>query len=422
MVAMNKLWAALLLLGSMCCNALGQHATNHSTPHHTPNHTPQSSSTPAPATQCKEPSLQCAKAATPYFAPDGALWVTWAGNGVIGVARSSDMGKSFEPGIEIARHGALLDTGPDARPQLVVNTKGDMVIAYAFFKDKQWNAQINISNSANQGKSFSTPRSLSSDTTSQRFPALSVNPEGKIFVAWIDKRLVAKAKKNGDQGLGGSIAYAWSNDMGQSFSPETIAEPNSCECCRIGLSTNPQGLPVMIYRAIFNGNVRDHATQLVLGENQTAPAQRVAVDNWKTDSCPHHGPTVTISSEGTYHAAWFTEGAARTGIFYARSADAGKSYSAPRAIGQPEARPGRAYLLAQNKTIWLAWKEFDGKRAAVFMQYSQDDGINWSTPKLVAETAGYSDHPILITKQNLTYLSWLTAAQGYRLISLDTKP
>jgi hypothetical protein len=408
---MNKGWIALLMLCTSIGSALAQHHDTHRAPN-----SAGASTTSAP---CKEPTLNCARAATPYFAPDGALWVVWASNGVIAVARSGDMGKSFEPSLEIAKHGAFLDTGPDARPQLVGNKVGDMTIAYAFFKDKQWNAQVNTSTSIDQGRSFSTPIALSKDPASQRFASLAVDPQGKLFATWIDKRLVAEAKKAGKKALGGSIAFAWSNDMGKSFSTEIIAQPDSCECCRLGISLTPQGQPVMIYRAIFNGNIRDHATQLVLNETQVAPAERVAQDNWETDSCPHHGPSIAVSARGTYHAAWFTEGSARTGSFYARSTDAGQHYTAPQAIGNPRALPARPYLLANNDSIWMVWKEFDGKRAAIYAQRSVDDGVSWSQPRQVAETVGYSDHPLLIQKQNHVYLSWLTAEQGYRLIPLD---
>ena len=409
---MNKLWTVLLLLVTGLGSAFAQH--------HDAHQSSQRVSTSEPATPCKEPTLNCARAATPYFAPDGSLWVVWAANGVIAVARSTNMGTKFEPTIEIAKHGTFLDTGPDARPQLVGNKAGDMTIAYAFFKDKKWNAQVNLSTSVDQGRTFSTPVAVTTDPASQRFASLTVDPKGQLFVAWIDKRLVAQAKNEGKKALGGSIAFAWSGDMGKTFSPATIAQTDSCECCRIGVSLTPQGLPVMIYRAIFNDKVRDHATQLVLNETQTAPAERVARDNWETDSCPHHGPSITVSSLGTYHAAWFTEGSARSGSFYARSTDAGQHYSAPQTIGNPKAQPARPYLLAQNQTIWMVWKEFDGRRAVIYLKRSTDDGVSWSKPKQIAETVGYSDHPLLIEKKSLVYLSWLTAAQGYRLIPLDT--
>ena len=271
------------------------------------------------AAQCKDTTLQCARAATPLFTQDGALWLTWAGGGAISIARSTDLGVSFEPRTEIAQHGAFLDTGPDARPQLV--------------SDKQ-NAQVNVSRSVDSGKNFSAPAPISQDPTSQRFPSLLTDPQGQIFASWIDKRLVAQANKSGKKQLGGSIAYAWSPDGAQTFSQESIAQSSSCECCRIASALTPNGLPVILYRAIFEGSVRDHATQTFTTPTQPGPTRRVAVDAWATDSCPHHGPALAVSAAGVQHVAWFTQGSARTGSFYARSTDQGKTYSNPVAPKQ----------------------------------------------------------------------------------------
>ena len=412
------LWRACLV--SVICLlvqplALAQHShaaqtkTNAATP----------AATASTAAQCKDTTLQCARAATPLFTQDGTLWLAWAGGGAISIARSNDLGVSFEPRIEIAQHGAFLDTGPDARPQLVSDKQKNLLVAYGFFRDKNWNAQVNISRSTDDGKSFSTPAPLSQDPTSQRFPSLLTDPQGQIFASWIDKRLVAQANKSGKKQLGGSIAYAWSSDGGQTFTQENIAQPSSCECCRIASALTPDGLPVILYRAIFEGSVRDHATQTFTARAQPGPTRRVAVDAWATDSCPHHGPALAVSSAGVQHVAWFTQGSARTGSFYARSTDQGKTYSNPVTIGNPEAMPGRPYLLSTPSALWLTWKEFDGKRTAVFAQHSVDDGVQWSSPKVIAETVGYSDHPLLIQREGVAYLSWLTAAQGYRLLKLE---
>ena len=371
------------------------------------------------AAQCKDTTLQCARAATPLFTQDGALWLAWAGGGAISIARSTDLGVSFEPRTEIAQHGAFLDTGPDARPQLVSDKQNNLIIAYGFFRDKNWNAQVNVSRSVDGGKNFSAPAPISQDPTSQRFPSLLTDPQGQIFASWIDKRLVAQANKSGKKQLGGSIAYAWSPDGAQTFSQESIAQASSCECCRIASALTPEGLPVILYRAIFEGSVRDHATQTFTTPTQPGPTRRVAVDAWATDSRPHHGPALAVSAAGVQHVAWFTQGSARTGSFYARSTDQGKTYSNPVAIGNPEAMPGRPYLLSTRSALWLTWKEFDGKRTAVFAQYSTDDGVQWSSPKMIAETVGYSDHPLLIQREGIAYLSWLTAAQGYRLLKLE---
>ena len=386
-------------------------------------HAAPNASTPtqsvAPAAPCKDATLQCARSATPLFTQDGALWLAWAGGGTISIARSTDLGAKFEPSKEIAQHGGFLDTGPDARPQLVGDSTGHLVVAYGFFRDKNWNAQVNVSRSTDAGKSFSVPTPISQDPTSQRFPTLLTDPEGQIFASWIDKRIVAQANKSGKQQLGGSIAYAWSADSAKSFTQESIAQPNSCECCRIASALTPDGLPVILYRAIFEGAVRDHAIQTFTARTLPGPTRRVAIDNWATDSCPHHGPALAVSPAGVQHVAWFTQGSARTGSFYARSTDQGKTFSTPVAIGNPEAMPGRPYLLATSTGLWLTWKEFDGKRTAIFAQHSTDDGAQWSPPKLIAETVGYSDHPLLVQRDHVAYLSWLTAAQGYRLLKLE---
>ena len=375
----------------------------------------------ATKTSCTEPVLRCAKAAMPYFADDGSLWVVWSGASAISVARSTNLGQHFEDRIEIARHGDFLDTGPDARPQIVGDRQGNMTIAYSFFRDKNWNAQVNISTSSDNGKTFTTPRSISSDPTSQRFPTLSINQHGRIFVAWIDKREVAAATKAGIKRSGASVAMAWSDDAGQTFRDERLVRDQSCECCRIGLTVTAAGDPAILYRAIFEGGVRDHASQVLSLSLAQGPVRRVAVDDWKTDSCPHHGPSLAVSANGTMHAAWFTQGEARSGIFYAQSKDWGEHYSQPRAIGNPEHQPGRPYLFAKGHDTWLVWKEFDGKSVSVWQQYSEDDGNIWSAPVQITQAVGYTDHPILIANGSKVYLSWLTSADGYRLIELDKR-
>ena len=86
------------------------------------------------------------------------------------------------------------------------------------------------------------------------------------------------------------------------------------------------------------------------------------------------------------------------------------------------AQPGRAALLARGEHVWLAWKEFDGRRASVMIQDSTDDGLTWSAPGKVAEVTGYSDHPLLVAQAGKVYLSWLTTANGYRLIEVGRTP
>ena len=366
---------------------------------------------------CQGTGLECANAATPFFTADSKLLLAWTANGVVSVAQSTDLGKSFTPAVSIAEHGKALDTGSDARPQIVSDSKGNIFLAYAFFKDSQWNAQINTARSSDGGKTFGTPESLVRDSSSQRFPSMLLKSDDSIFISWIDKRLVAAAKEKGRPRLGGSIAYSTSRDGGKTFQTEKFANESSCECCRIWVSLDPSNQPVIAYRTIFPGGIRDQATQLIDSKG-TEPIRRVADDNWKTDACPHHGPSIAVSGSGKFHVAWFTQGTKRAGVFYANSSNQGLTYSTPVRVGAEGANISRPYLLAIDRQVWLVWKEFDGSTTSVYLKHSQDDGASWSESRVLAKTAAYSDHPLLLRQDQAVYLSWLTRADGYQLIKV----
>ena len=370
-----------------------------------------------PSSSCKGPGLDCANAATPFLDKEGKLLLVWTGGGVVSFAKSDDLGKTFSSAVKIAEHEKSLDTGSDARPQIISDFNGNIFLAYAFFKDSNWNAQINTSRSSDGGATFSVPTSLIEGGSSQRFPSVLIGSDNFIFMTWVDKRLVSAAKQGGERRLGGSIAYSFSNDGGRTFGIERIANENSCECCRIGAALSSAGEPAVIYRAIFPGGIRDHATQII-SPKAAGPIQRVSDDQWRTDACPHHGPTIAISETGKMHVAWFTQGERRSGVFYANSGNQGRSYSKPMRVGADGANVSRPYLLALGRNIFLVWKEFNGSVSSVYMKRSQDDGGTWSVPSTIFETSGYSDHPLLISQQGKVYLSWLTRMNGYQLIEV----
>lgn len=378
------------------------------------------SATPFKPAACVGSGLECANAATPFFTQDGKLLLAWTTNGVVSVAQSADLGKTFLPSIKIAEHGKSLDTGSDARPQIVADQNGNVFLAYSFFKDSNWNAQINTARSVDGGNTFTTPVSLVNDSSSQRFPSLLIKPDSNIFISWIDKRLVAAAKQGGEKRLGGSIAYSTSQDGGKTFQTEHFANESSCECCRIGAALDPQNQPVIAYRAIFSGGIRDQASQVISNEG-AEPVRKIADDDWKTDACPHHGPSIAVSGAGKFHVVWYTQGSKRSGVFYANSSNQGLTYSKPSRIGSEGSNVARPYLFASDQKVWLVWKEFNGKKSSIYLKESLDDGNTWSSPKILASTEGYSDHPLLLAQGSEVFLSWLTRDDGYQLMNIGRK-
>lgn len=372
---------------------------------------------------CPTAALACASTATPAFGPDGKLWVAWAAGGSrVAVARSPDLGKSFAAPSFVTPAPAKLDTGPDSRPSIVIDKAGQLTVGYAIFKDEHYNGQVLISHSTNGGASFGTPYPVTTGAASQRFATLGFDPAGNLFAAWLDKRNVAAARAKGEEYVGAALAVAWSENGGVSFSTTRIAQDDTCECCRLGLAFAGPGKPVILFRDVFGGTVRDHAIISFAAPATPGPLYRVSTDDWAINACPHHGPSLAISADGTYHAAWFTNGKVRQGLFYARSEDGGKNFSAPMPIGRSDHDLSRPAVTALGQRIWLGWKDFDGETTTVHVIASGDDGKTWSAPKEAARTADASDHPLLVNDGHNAYLSWLTHVEGYRLVPLEAVP
>ena len=368
---------------------------------------------------CAEVSRACADKATPFFARDGSLLLAWSANGRIGVEHSTDLGKTFGPTVMANHHAEKLDAGADSRPQIVIDASGGMVVAYTIAKGTDFAGQVMVARSAD-AKTFAMPKPLTDDVISQRFVSFSLDPSGDVFAAWIDKRNLAAAHRAARTYDGAALAFAWSTG-GKDFAVTRIAKDNTCECCRIGVAFAGPHKPVVMWRNMYPGSVRDHAVMTFDGEKQ-GPVNRVAVDDWKIEACPHQGPSLAVDASGAYHATWFTDGARRQRLFYARSTDGGKTFSTPMQVGNNDRQPSRPFVLAAGGTLWLAWKEFDGEQSTVNLMQSRDAGATWSNPRVAATTTDASDHPLLIAKGGDMYLSWLTRQEGYCLIPLETVP
>jgi hypothetical protein len=375
---------------------------------------------PAPAA-CKGTELKCASVATGAFGPDGKLWVAWSAGGRVSLASSTDLGKSFSGAVTLLPTDLPLDDGPDARPKIVVGqggAAGRVVVTYAS-RDEKYNGHAFIARSVDGGKTFDAPRPITSGSPSQRFETAALDQDGRAFVAWIDKRGVAAAKAAGKPYAGAALAYSWDDRPGGMLQAATILRENSCECCRIGVAFAGPGRPVILFRNIFDGGIRDHAVITFADAATPGPLYGVSNDDAKIDACPHQGPSLAIGADGVYHATWFALGRKLKGLYYARSEDGGKTFSTPLKLGAPDMQVSRPYVLAAGGVVYLAYKSFDGMMTTIDLMTSRDAGKTWSAPRSVAMTHDASDHPLLIAKATTAYLSWLTLQEGYRLIPLE---
>lgn len=359
-----------------------------------------------------KPSL----ASTTTFDEKGRLWLASVKNGHVRVSHSDDIGQSFSTPVSANGTPENIAGDGENRPKILV--RNDIVyVSWTQALDKPMTGHIRFSRSTDGGKTFSPPVTVNDnpEIISHRFEAMGVNDRGQVTLAWLDKRDLSAAQKEGRPYTGAAVYYAVSDDNGASFRPNRKLADHSCECCRVAMAMGPDGVPVVFWRHIYGKNTRDFALAR-LDENVTL--MRATNDNWQVDGCPHHGGAISIGQDGVYHMVWYNNGPERHGLFYGSSTDGGKTFSASHPFGNEDAQAGHPDVLSLGRKIFVVWKEFDGKEASVQGMYSADGGRSWSATRRLAATAGASDHPLLIAGRDQAYLSWQTEKDGLQLVKI----
>jgi len=209
------------------------------------------------------------------------------------------------------------------------------------------------------------------------------------------------------------LYYAWSDDGGRHFYPNKRIAAHTCQCCRLDTAINNENKPVIIWRHVFDGGIRDHAINHFSDWNTPGDVMRLGHENWKIDACPHHGPGLSISDTDSYHAVWFSNSDTRQGLFYAYSNDAGQHFSEPVNFGNAGA--SHPHVLALGDHVKIVWQEFDGSSNVIQLMQSADAGKNWTQPEVIARSAESTDDPFLVSDGKAMYLSWKIQQQAYRL-------
>lgn len=361
------------------------------------------------------------------FDERGTLWLAQVQDGHVLVSHSADQGKNYSKAVKVNVLPEYISASGETRPKILLGQNGNIYISWTQSLETPYTGNIRFSRSLDGGKSFSAPITVNDnlDAITHRFEAMGINARGQIYLAWLDKRDAVVAKSKGEKYNGIAVYSAMSDDDGKSFHTNTRVADHTCECCRVAMAIDTTDTPVIVWRHIFGKNVRDHGLARLddtLHKQDGSSVQRVTFDNWEVEACPHHGPALSISGE-VYHLTWFNHGTVRSGLFYARSLDGGKTFSTPVSLGNSVSQPGHAAVLSKGNDVYLAWKEFDGEVTTIKAMRSTDGGANWGEVRQIAGTRDVSDHPLLIADKEQVYLSWSSKLEGYRLIALqDSKP
>ena len=364
-------------------------------------------------------SVHCGKTPTSIFDHQGQLWTTFTQNNFVYVSHSDDNGQRYSSPIKVNQAPQSIYSNGENRPKIQLDNDNNIFVSWTEKTPGRFTGDIRFSRSIDGGHHFEPIKTINDDglPIGHRFDALTVTPSGLVYIAWLDKRDSAAAKKTGQDYAGISLYYSVSTDHGATFSTNIKAAEHTCECCRIAIENNGDQNATVMWRHIFSGGIRDHAIA-TLTPTRASNINRATVDEWKTDACPHHGPDIDNSSHGLTHLAWFSNGVLHKGIYYGTFQN---NSNTTTNIIEVDTSPQASHPQVKqfNNIVWLAWKTFEDNQSRIKIRQSLDKGIHWSKPTIVASTSGNSDHPFLINNANNIFLAWQTSDEGLRLIPLD---
>ena len=130
---------------------------------------------------CETTELRCASKVTPTFGLDGTLWLAWMAGGQVSVASSRDGGRTLSPPVQVTQGTPNLDWGPDARPKIALDRKGDIAVAFFYFPRQGVQRRSLLQPVGRSRKEPSLqPRPITDNAESQRFEALAFDAGGHV--------------------------------------------------------------------------------------------------------------------------------------------------------------------------------------------------------------------------------------------------
>lgn len=352
----------------------------------------------------------------------GRLWMLGKaeqgdGKSLLVLRRSDDAGKSWSPATVVSQEAA--GARGEERPKITFGLNDEMYIVYtraAANPKLPHEGDVRFVRSLDGGKSFSAPMSVhaNSDAIVHAFGSLLVDLKGHVYVAWLDSRNRETARANKETHRGVSIYYAVSTDAGKSFRGDYRIADHTCECCRLGLALDAKQRPAVMWRHIFEPNIRDHAIATLNVDGKAGAIERASYDDWRIDACPHQGPSFAYGSDGRRHQAWFTVKGEEAGIYYAATGKNGE-LGVPVQLGTHQAK--QAEVAVKGATVAVVWKQYDGESTALVSRISDDNGLTWAQ-KEIARTRSDSDRPQLLNGSAGLLVAWHVAGEGMRIIAL----
>ena len=308
--------------------------------------------------------------------PGGRVHVAWEerwnGNWDIYCARSDD-GETFSSPVQVNDDA----TGTDqARPALAVGSDGSIFLAWQDSRDGDWD--IYTAHSTDGGTSFGANARVNDETRSQQEdPVIGVDGQGRVHVAWADKRSGVWAlyyARSEDDGFGQSqsVGSGLIADLANVLPSLAVAPDDKVQLAWANAYIKHPAYGALLYLPV-------HSATADGGDTFSDPRQVSEGYSYVSTRPPEAG----LAAEGAVVHAVLTTYSPRDGswVWYYRSDDGGQSFGEGVGVMQVEGGDVLHYPAVaadQGGRIHVAWARQQGDEWDVYYAQSSDGGATFS--------------------------------------------
>lgn len=360
------------------------------------------------------PSPHCGRTPTVAIDHSGKAYVVFSQNSHVYISSTKDFGQTYSLPIALNRQPEAIYDDGENRPKILIGPEQSIFVTWTHKTPGRYSGDVRFVRSIDGGNTFSSPKTINNDSAliGHRFDTMALDSQDRLYIFWIDKRDRYHAEQAGISYRGAAIYYTHSDDLGNTFVKDKKWVDHSCECCRLALAPDSSNKLALLWRHVYPNNIRDHAISYIdKFKNPSRRPPKLADDNWQLEGCPHHGPDMSISEQNQAHAVWFSQGEANKGLMYRRYNLKNNETSKVITI---DSSPGasRPQVLVSNNHVFILWKRFNGESMDLMLKTSADLGLSWTDDQIIANTSGESDHPNLVSHDQLVFATWHTLTEG----------
>lgn len=238
------------------------------------------------------------------------------------------------------------------------------------------------------------------------FFAMDANADAMSLV-WLDSR--TKVGEGASQGL----RYAKSIDGGLTWSANQTLDERSCACCW----NTAQYFDDDFYVLYRDKDPSDMTLGKVSPTNEWQALSTVGAFNWDFQGCPHIGGSVAFDKRHQLlHSAVGTGHPEKTGTYYLRSVDMGKTWEVPIRLGD-EAAVHSDLAVSTNGDVMAVWDMITESGFQIAAAQSYDRGQKWTSPMILSLQNVRASHPRIVALESGFLLLW-TEGQAKKPASL----